>query len=64
MLQENMLHVGHRCTEKGCGEILVLDGNQKNCRPICAATEAGYMEYTGLPGSVKTGCLETPEQKS
>ncbi len=45
-----------------CGEILVLDGNKKNCRPICAATEAGYMEYTGLPG--KTSCLETPEQKS
>ncbi len=37
---------------------------KKNCRSICAATETGYMEYTGLPGSVKTGCLETPEQKS
>ena len=42
----------------------MLDGNQKNSRPVCAAKEGGYMEYLDLPGSVKTECLETPEQQS
>ena len=64
-----MLHVyhtctAHHCTSKGCGTVLVLDGNQKNNRPVCAAEEAGYVEYANLPGRVKTGCLNTPEQQS
>ena len=56
--------VGHRCEKKGCGTVLVLDGNQKNNRPVCAAGEAGFVEYAGLPGKVKTGCMATPEQSS
>lgn len=51
----------HRCQTSGCGKVLVLDGNQKNNRPVCAAEHA---EYTGLPGRVKTGCMCTPEQTS
>jgi len=35
----------------------------KNHRSVCAASEAGYIEYDGLPGRVKTGCTNTPEQK-
>lgn len=31
---------------------------------MCAANEAGYAEYAGVPGRVKTGCMETPEQQS
>ena len=42
----------------------MLDGNQKNNRPVCAAEEAGFVEYAGLPGKVKTGCMATPEQSS
>ena len=49
---------------KGCGTVLVLDGNKKNNRPVCAAQGAGYVEYEGLPGKVKTGCMNTPEQQS
>ena len=41
-----------------------MDGNQKNNRPECAAEEAGFVEYKGLPGSVKTECMETPLQQS
>lgn len=41
-----------------------MDGNQKNNRQVCAAEEAGFVEYANLPGKVKTGCMETPEQKS
>ena len=54
----------HKCERKGCGTVLVIDGNLKNNREVCAAEDAGYVEYPGLPGSVKTGCMETPEQTS
>ena len=36
----------------------------KNHRSVCAASEAGYLQYDGLPGRVKTGCTYTPEQRS
>ena len=36
----------------------------KNHRSVCAASEAGFIEYAGLPGTVKTGCTNTPCQKS
>ena len=49
---------------EGCGSVLVLDGNMKNCRDVCAAKDAGFLEYTGLPGQVKTGCMDTPKQSS
>lgn len=55
---------GHSCTKKGCGNVLVIDGNLKNHRSVCAASDAGYMEYTGLPGHIKCGCTKTPEQTS
>lgn len=43
---------------------LVMDGNMKNRRDVCMAREAGYIEYEGLEGKIKTGCMNTPEQKS
>ena len=56
--------IGHRCSVSGCGETIVIDGNMKNHRDVCLATEAGYVEYLGLPGRVKTGCANTPDFKS
>ena len=56
--------LAHRCKEAGCGSVLVLDGNMKNSRDVCAAEHAGFVEYCGLPGRVTTGCMETPEQRS
>ena len=56
--------VGHRCDIPGCGEVLVLDGNMKNNREVCFATEAGYAEFSGLPGQIRTGCPNTPAIKS
>jgi len=35
-----------------------------NCRHVCNAKDAGYVEYPGLPGKMKTGCMRTPEYKS
>ena len=58
------LHIAHRCRKAGCGTVLVIDGNMKNCRDVCAAEHAGFVEYAGLPGRVTTGCMETPEQTS
>lgn len=56
--------IGHRCHSEGCGTVLVLDGNQKNNQPVCATEEGGYVEYASLPGKVRTGCLNSPEQQS
>ena len=57
-------YVGHMCNYPGCQSVIVVDGNMKNRRDICAATEAGYVEYSGLPGKIKSGCQLTPMQTS
>lgn len=36
--------------------MLVMDGNMKNHRDVCKATEAGFTKFDGLPGQVKIGC--------
>ena len=43
---------------------MVIDGNMKNHRSMCFATHAGYAEYDGLPGLIRTGCPNTPVYKS
>lgn len=54
----------HTCQTPGCGSVLVLDGNCKNYRDVCNAHEAGFIEFEGLEGVVKTGCMNTPLLKS
>lgn len=60
------LKIGHTCQKPGCGKArsLVVDGNMKNHRDVCCASYAGYAEYKGLPGRVRTGCPNTPAFKS
>lgn len=48
----------------GCGRCLVLDGNTKNRRDVCMARDAGYISYEGLPGSIRTGCINSPAYNS
>ena len=36
----------------------------KNHRDVCAAKEAGYAEFEGLTGKVKTGCTNIPQLMS
>ena len=55
---------GHHCSVSGCGSTLILDGNMKNHRDVCAAKEARYAEFNGLPVKVQTGCPNTPQLKS
>ena len=54
----------HKCSYPGCKSVLVVDGNMKNRRDICAATHAGFTEYSGLPGALKTGCQHSPAYQS
>ena len=54
--------IKHQCTYPGC-HVLVFDGNMKNRRDICAATESGYIEYEGFPGAI-TGCQQSPAYQS
>ncbi len=41
-----------------------MDGNMKIHRPVCGAKDAGCVEHDGLPGKVKTRCMNTTEQRS
>ena len=54
----------HSCSYPGCGTVLVLDGNMKNHRDVCYAKDAGFIEFEGLKGLIKTGCAATPKYKS
>jgi len=53
----------HNCTFPGCGKVLILDGNMKNQRAVCFAKDAGFIQFDGLPGQIKTGCPATPAYK-
>ena len=44
--------------------MLVLDGNMKNHCDVCMARDAGFIEFDGLEGRLKTGCQATPAHKS
>ena len=59
-----LLFKAHRCDKAGCGTVVVIDGNMKNHRSVCYAINAGYVEYSGLPGIIRTGCPNTPAYKS
>ena len=52
--------VAHKCKHSGCGKVFVIDGNQKNRQDVCAASEAGVIEYDNLPGYIKSGCQLSP----
>lgn len=54
----------HKCEFPGCKTVIVLDGNMKNRRDICFAKDAGSIQYDGLPGHIKTGCMASPAFKS
>uniref|UniRef100_A0A1X7VAC2 Uncharacterized protein n=1 Tax=Amphimedon queenslandica TaxID=400682 RepID=A0A1X7VAC2_AMPQE len=64
MLGASMTIKAHSCSKPGCGSVIVMDANMKNHRDVCLATEAGFVEYDGLPGTVKTGCPNSPSYAS
>ena len=60
----SVIIIGHICTYPGCKNVLVLDGNLKNRRDICGAKDAGWIQYPGLAGRIKTGCVSSPSFRS
>ena len=42
----------------------MFDGNMKNHRDICFASNAGTASFKGLNGHVRIGCQNTPAFKS
>ena len=42
----------------------MFDGNMKNHRDVCFATNAGVASFNGLDGQVRIGCQNTPAFKS
>ena len=59
-----IIYLSHSCTFPGCRSVLVMDGNMKNRRDTCSAKDAGFIQFAGLSGSIKTGCTATPAFKS
>lgn len=59
-----IIMLAHNCAIPGCGSVLVMDGNMKNRWDVCYAKDAGFIEFDGLFGSIKTGCAATPGFKS
>lgn len=60
----NLYFLAHKCNFPGCASVLVIDGNSKNRRDVCYAKDAGFIQFDGLSGSIKTGCTATPTYKS
>ena len=46
--------VGHRCSVKGCGNVIVLDENVKNARTVCSCNSVGEIVFEGI-GNVVIG---------
>ena len=42
-----------------CALIILMHRKIKNRRDVCSASEAGYVEYSSLPGAIKTGCPQS-----
>ena len=54
------IDIGHQCKYLGY-KVLLLNGNMKNRRDVCMACDTGDTTYESLPGTVKTGCMNSPE---
>ena len=52
------------CSFPGCRSVIVLDGNKKNRREVCYDKGAGFVQFEGLSGSIKTSCHASPMFKS
>ncbi|CAB4006023.1 Hypothetical predicted protein [Paramuricea clavata] len=55
---------GHVCDIAGCKRVIVLDGNMKNAREVCACNNVGELFFSGMEGSIVVGCQNTPKKGS
>ena len=54
-IKEPFLCADHKCEEKGCGSIIVLDGNMKNSRQVCNVKDVTRYVCSSLHDETKTG---------
>ncbi|KXJ21076.1 hypothetical protein AC249_AIPGENE27746 [Exaiptasia diaphana] len=50
----------HSCQHKGCKNVVVIDGNMKNCRQVCSCKGVTQLQFEGMIGAITVGCLNTP----
>ena len=46
---------GHSCNVPGCQDVLVIDGNMKNCRQVCAVGDVTTYSFKSIDGYSTTG---------
>ena len=54
----------HRCTVKGCGEVITIDGGLKPHRMLCGAKLSGIRTFDKAGVTVFTGCTRHPQPSS
>lgn len=45
----------HRCEQKGCKNVMVIDGNMKNARQVCSCKSVTHLEFKGMDGGITVG---------
>ena len=55
---------GHRCTVKGCGSVITVDGGLKPHRMLCGAKLSGLRSFEKAGVRVFTGCTRHPQPDS
>ena len=53
---------GHECNKPGCSKVLVIDGNMKTCRQVCAVKDITTLLFKTTDIEVTTGCMNTPSK--
>ena len=54
----------HRCSVKGCGEVITMDGGLKPHRMLCGAKLSGLRTFEKAGVRVFTGCTRHPQPNS
>jgi len=52
----------HLCATPGCSNVIVIDGNMKNCRQVCGVKDVTVCLFQSIAGEIKTGCINTPQK--
>ena len=55
---------GHKCTVKGCGSVITVDGGLKPHRMLCGAKLSGLRTFDKAGVRVFTGCTRHPQPDS
>lgn len=45
LIRSDNLRLAHQCEKPGCRDVLVLDGNMKNARQVCACKGTSELKF-------------------